>query len=320
MELTLILYASLALFFVLLIIKHSSTKNYNLPPSPAPALPIFGHLHLLKLPLHRTLHLFSQTHGPIFSLRFGFRCVVVVSSPDLVEECFNRNDIVFSNRPGVLADKYIGYNHTTMAGVPYGHQWRGLRRLAAQEVLSSARLNAFSRIREDEMRRTLQTLIRRNGDAKLDLRPKLFELIFNIIMRLLTGKRYSGEEKDKGKLGEQFQEMVSEVLEHALASNPEDFLPFLEWIDCRGLKKKLDCLGKRLDEFYQGLLEEHRQEKRNNTIIGHLLSLQESDPEFYTDQTIKGFITVRHVCFSPFLFTFPNCALLHNRGKLMIIN
>ncbi|KAL0332293.1 UNVERIFIED_CONTAM: cytochrome [Sesamum calycinum] len=107
---------------------------------------------------------------------------------------------------------------------------------------------------------------------------------------MLVGKRYYGEEKENEHLGERFREMVSEVFEHAQSSNPEDFLPFLLWIDYRGFKKKMVSLGKKLDDFYQGLLEEHRREKRN-TIIGHLLSLQESDPEFYTDQIIKGFMT-----------------------------
>ncbi|KAK4393422.1 cytochrome [Sesamum angolense] len=259
-------------------------------PEPSPPLPLLGHLHLLKQPLHRTFSRFSQTHGPIFSLKLGVRRVVVVSSPNLVEECFTINDVIFSNRPRVLVDKYIGYDHTTAAGAPYGHQWRGLRRLGAQEVLSVTRLNSFSRVRQDEMRRMMRNLIGGNESGKLELRPKVFELIFNIIMRMLVGKRYYGEEKENKNLGEQFREMVSEVFEHAQSSNPEDFLPFLLWIDYRGFKKKMVSLGKRLDDFYQGLLEEHRREKRN-TIIGHLLSLQESDPEFYTDQIIKGFMT-----------------------------
>ncbi|PIN17127.1 Cytochrome P450 CYP2 subfamily [Handroanthus impetiginosus] len=280
-------YASLSLLSIFLILKNLAKNHCNLPPSPAPALPILGHLHLLKPPVHRTLRRFSQTHGPIFSLKFGSRKVVVVSSPKLVKECFTTNDIVFSNRPYSLANEYIGYNHTTMAGAPYGHHWRNLRRLGTQEVLSVVRLNEFSHVREEEMRQTLLTLITSGNEyTKVELRPKLFELIFNVIMRMLAGNKYSRNEQ----LGGKFREMVTEVLQHAQSSNPEDFLPFLRWIDYKGLKKKLADLGKKLDEFYQNMLEEHRREK-TNTVIGHLLSLQELDPEFYTDQIIKGFIT-----------------------------
>ncbi|KAL8473009.1 hypothetical protein ACS0TY_030012 [Phlomoides rotata] len=290
MEIFLLYISGAVCFFILLIAKHFTRNHTRLPPTPRPALPILGHLHLLKPPLHRTLHRLSQTHGPIFTLKLGVRRLVVVSSPNLVEECFTVNDTVFSNRPWVMVDKYIGYNHTTMAGAPYGQQWRNLRRLGAQEVLSASRLNSLSEIRQDEIRRTLQTLTQSEEFEKLQLRPKLFELIFNLIMRIVAGKRYSTEKKGDEQLGERIREMVSEVFEHAQSSNPEDFLPFLKWVDYRGLKKNLTNLGNKLDDFYQSLLEEHRKEKRN-TIIGHLLSLQQSDPEFYTDQTIKGFIT-----------------------------
>ncbi|KAL0377855.1 UNVERIFIED_CONTAM: cytochrome [Sesamum radiatum] len=143
MEFITLIYTFLALFFIFLILKYLSGENYRLPPTPAPALPIIGHLHLLTPPLSRTLQRFSQTHGPIFSLKLGFRRVVVVSSPELVEECFTTNDITLSNRPRILADKYVGYNHSTTVGANYGDLWRGLRRLGAQEVLSSARVNAF---------------------------------------------------------------------------------------------------------------------------------------------------------------------------------
>ncbi|KAL0332292.1 UNVERIFIED_CONTAM: cytochrome [Sesamum calycinum] len=265
MELITLIYTFLALFFIFLLLKYLSGENYRLPPTPAPALPIIGHLHLLAPPLHRTLQRFSQTHGPIFSLKLGSRRVVVVSSPELVEECFTTNDIILSNRPQILADKYVGYNHSTTVGANYGDLWRGLRRLGAQEVLSSARVNAFSWIRQDEMRRTLQSM-----DACGE-----------------TILRYRRREHEQS--GEQWREMISEVLESAEATNPEDFLPFLLWIDYRGLKKKLAGLAEKMDGFYQGLMDEHRQEKRN-TIVGHLLSLQESDPEFYTDQIIKGFM------------------------------
>ncbi|KAG6394660.1 hypothetical protein SASPL_145249 [Salvia splendens] len=291
------LYTCLALFLVILTFKHFTTKNHRrLPPTPSPALPFIGHLHLLTPPLHRTFHCFSLTHGPIFSLKLGVRRVVVVSSPDLVDECFTQNDVVFSNRPRVLVDKYIGYNHTTIAGAPYGPHWRGLRRLGAAEALSPARLNALSEARQDETRRALSRLAAAataggHGFSAVELRPRIFDVIFSIIMRTLAGEKYSSSGAGNGEFGGEIQEMVSEVFESAQSSNPEDFVPILKWIDYRGLKRKLSDLGKRLDDFYEELLAEERRERRCDTVIGHLLAMQESDSQFYTDQTIKGFIT-----------------------------
>lgn len=259
MDTTLVLlYTCLPLLAIFLITKHLT--NHHLPPSPALQLPIIGHLHLLHQPLHRTLHCFSQSHGPIFSLKLGVRNVIVISSPALVHQSFTQNDVIFSNRPRVLAQKYIGYDYTTMAGAPYGPEWRALRRLAATEVLSPLRLNSFSHIRQDETRRLLvKLMMERNAAEGLELRPRLFELVFGILMRMLTGKRYDG-----GNENGEFAEMVREVFECSQTSNPEDFVPVLEWIDYRGLKKKLSDLGERLDEFYQSLLKEHREDKRSS--------------------------------------------------------
>ncbi|KAH7851540.1 hypothetical protein Vadar_023434 [Vaccinium darrowii] len=112
-------------------------RHRKLPPSP-PSLPIIGHLHLLKPPLHRTLHRLSQSLGPIFSLRFGSRLVVIVSSPSAVEECFTKNDIVLANRPMFLSGKYFAYNYTSIVATPYGDHWRNQRRLMSLEIFSAS--------------------------------------------------------------------------------------------------------------------------------------------------------------------------------------
>ncbi|KZT76681.1 isoflavone 2'-hydroxylase-like, partial [Dorcoceras hygrometricum] len=108
-------------------------------------------------------------------------------------------------------------------------------------------------------------------------------------VRMIAGKRYFTQEKE----GEQarFLETIKQVFEIAQASNPQDFLPFLQWIDYGGFQKKMIAFSKKLDRLFQNLVDEHRVEKRD-TMIGHLLSLQESQPEVYTDETIKGIILV----------------------------
>ena len=64
-------------------------------------------------------------------------------------------------------------------------------------------------------------------------------------------------------------------------------------MDYGGLEKKLKSLSKRTDEFLQALIDEKRhKEEEGNTMIDHMLSLQKSQPEYYTDQIIKGLILV----------------------------
>lgn len=155
------LYTCLSLITIFLFafkfILSTASPYKNLPPSP-PSLPIVGHLHLLKPPVHRTLHLLSLKYGPVFTLWFGSRRVVIVSSPAAVEKCFTKNDIVLADRPRLLVGKHVGYNFTNLISASYGHHWRNLRRMGSAEIFSSTRLNMFSGIRKDEIIRMLRKL------------------------------------------------------------------------------------------------------------------------------------------------------------------
>ena len=293
-----LLYSSLSLLLLLVAFKlflQRKPRHKHLPPSP-PSLPILGHLHLVKRPLHRYFHNLSQTYGQVFSLRFGSRLVVVVSSPSAVEECFTKNDVIFANRPRSLAGKYFGYNHTTVVSAPYGDHWRNLRRISALEILSTNRLNMFTSIRRDEVKHLLRKLSRNSSQdfAKVELKSLFSELTFNIIMRMVAGKRYYGYgEAVKGEEeARQFREIMKESVAIIGESGPGQFLPMLRWIDYGGLEKRMMGLSKRMDEFMQGLIDEKRG-KEGNTMIDHLLSLQRSQPEYYTDQIIKGLIRVK---------------------------
>lgn len=100
-------------------------------------------------------------------------------------------------------------------------------------------------------------------------------------------------------------------------------MPILRWIDYQGYVKNAVRLGERTDEFLQGLVDEGRRRKKSaqgsamNTMIDHLLSRQESEPDYYTDQIIKGLILVsnEHVSFSLVdLLVFPFIVLMLYSG------
>ncbi|XP_062076982.1 cytochrome P450 81Q32-like [Humulus lupulus] len=297
MDQQLLLYTSLSFIIILILACYklffqTKKRHYkNLPPSP-PSHPIIGHLHLLKPPLHRALHILSSKYGDVFTLWLGSRRAVIVSSPSVVEECFTTNDIVFANRPPFLMGKHVGYNYTTILSSSYGDHWRNLRRIGAIEIFSSARLNLFLDIRKDEIKRLLFK-ISRSRSSRVELKSKLQELSFNIVLRMVAGKRYYGDDVTDEEEAEKFREIMKEVLANSGAGNPANFLPILNWIP-NGYEKKVKRLAKKTDSFFQGLIEEQRSNKdgKRNTIIDHLLSLQESQPEYYTDQIIKGFVLI----------------------------
>ncbi|XP_017218714.1 cytochrome P450 81Q32 isoform X1 [Daucus carota subsp. sativus] len=286
-------YVSLS-FLLIFFVSKLFKKSKHLPPSPFPKLPIIGHLHLIKEPLHRTLDSLSKTIGPVFSLRFGSFLVVVVSSPAAVEECFTKNDVVLADRPRLTLGETIGYNWSTMAGASYGDHWRNLRRLSALEIFSTSRLDSFLSIRRDEVNQLLHRLSQntRHEFGKVVLKPHLTDLSFNVIMRMIAGKRYYGEIVDDDEEAKHVRDIIEEVLSMAGASYPGDFLPILEWIDYKNFQKRALFLFKKMDKLLRGIIEEHRNGDSRNSMVDHLLSLQQSQPNYYSDNIIKGLITV----------------------------
>ena len=293
------LYAALLVFvlFLLKVFVQGRRWRRNLPPSP-PALPIIGHLHLLRGGhLHRMFRNLSEKFGPIFFLQLGSQPTVIVSSPSAVEECFTKNDTVLANRPLFLLGKYLGYNFTALAWAGYGDHWRNLRRISTLEIFSSSRFELLVRIQRDEVNHLLQRICRdsRDGFGKVELKSKFSELTFNIITRMVAGKRFYGDDVDDD-VSVNFRNLINEIFQCAEATNPADLLPVLRWIDFQGFEKKLIEVSAKSDVFMQSLIDEHRGDRscleRRNTIIDRLLSLQKSQPEFYTDEIIKGLIMV----------------------------
>ncbi|KAL0863228.1 hypothetical protein Bca101_042346 [Brassica carinata] len=295
------MFSLLSFTLVLLLIVAAAyllRAKQNSPPSPV-GFPVVGHLHLLKDPVHRCLRDLSQNLGPVFSLRLGSCRAVVVTSASAAEEFLSHeNDVVFANRPTSTLGKYVAYNNTALSQAPYGDHWRNLRRICTVEIFSAARLKASFEIRRDEMRSLLRTIHAAtskggNNSVRMELRPLLSGFTLNVLMRMVAGKRYYGEDNVEAK---QVRELISEAFELGGYTYAGDFLPILKLFDFNGYVKKVKNLGSKLEKFLQELVDEHRRNRGKtefkNTMITHLLTLQESQPEYYTDEIIKGLVLV----------------------------
>ncbi|KAL1200843.1 Cytochrome P450 81D11 [Cardamine amara subsp. amara] len=292
------LYLILSFFFLFLSLKFllgPRRRKLNLPPSPTRPFPVIGHLHLLKLPLHRRFLSLSKSldDAKVFSLRLGTRLVFVVSSHSVAEECFTKNDVVLANRPELIVGKHVGYNSTTMVNAAYGDSWRNLRRIGTIEIFSSLRLNGFLSIRKDEIRRLMICLAKNSQQefAKLEIRPLFMSLTMNNIIRMVAGKRFYGDGTEDNNEAKHVRQLIADVMVSGGAGNATDYFPILRWIT--NYEKQVKELAGRVDEFLQSLVNEKRvKQEKGNTMIDHLLSLQETQPDYYTDVIIKGIILV----------------------------
>lgn len=261
-------------------------KHRNSPPGPA-VLPVVGHLHLLKPVAHRSLRALSKEHGAIMQLFFGRLPVVVISSPSAAEECFTKNDAVFSNRPDSAASRILGYDNTTVGFAPHGDHWKNLRRITTVHLFSSAIFQQTSASRSAEIhfliRKMLQSSERQQW-RKVNLKNLFFELVYNIAMVTIAGKR-----------GPVMDDMFgpSKILDFC------DYFPLLRWIDLLGTQRKFKSLNMRRDKFLQSLIDEARTKLESSTSIEGkksyleaLLSMQKAEPELYNDEILKGLILV----------------------------
>lgn len=297
-------YTALSLF-CLLVFKHFFHHARKLPPSPF-SFPIIGHLHLIKKPLHRSLGSLSSKYGPILYLRLGCRSIVTMSSPSTIEECFTKNDIVFANRPRSMSGDLLTYNYSSFLFASYGDLWRSHRRLAVAELFSSKNLRKSCTILEEETCCLVRQLFRASvsGNQKVDLKFWFSVFSFNNMMKMITGEQCIREKDAFSEVGMKQLEELKGKFYVSVSLNMCDFFPILRRVGYKWLEKSLIMLHEKRDVYWQGLVDEFRQKRTTcpntntvtdgmkTTLIETLLSLQESEPDLYSDDVIKGFIQV----------------------------
>ncbi|MFS8019367.1 putative cytochrome P450 [Helianthus anomalus] len=121
-------------------------------------------------------------------------------------------------------------------------------------------------------------------DHTVNLRSEFSGFKFNVMTRMMGGKRFYGD-LDGG-------EVISE-------SKILEMLPNFRWLFAGKFEKRYAVVQKRRDDFMQvwidefragGLCggEEKKKKKKKKTLLEILLSLQDADPEYYTDEIIKS--------------------------------
>ncbi|KAJ4834506.1 hypothetical protein Tsubulata_838807 [Turnera subulata] len=278
-------------------------------PEPAGAWPIIGHLHLLggkDQLLYRTLGALADKYGPAFSIRLGRRRAFVVSSWEMAKDCFTVNDKALASRPTTVAAKHMGYNYAVFGFAPYSSFWREMRKIATLELLSNRRLEMLKHVRISEVDLGIKELYKlrannRSGPVLVELNRWLEDMMLNVVVRMVAGKRYFGStascDEDEAR---QCQKAINQFFHLIGIFVVSDALPFLGWLDLMGHERAMKNTAKQLDAILEGWLEEHRQRRSSagNILEGEqdfidvMLSLQEegqlSHFQYDADTSIKS--------------------------------
>ncbi|GMY30995.1 premnaspirodiene oxygenase-like isoform X1 [Fagus crenata] len=226
----------LLVFMFLKLVKTYKTNNLKpkLPPGPW-KLPIIGNmLHLIGSLPHHCLRDLAKMYGPLMHLQLG-----------------NENhDIIFSNRPHLLAPDIMTYGSTGIAFAPYGDYGRHLRKICKVELLNSKCVQSFRSIREEEVS-NLICFISSNAGLPINLSEKIFSSTFGITARAAFGKKCKDQEA--------FITLVKENLEVAGGFSVSDVFPSLKFLHVvNGMRPKLEELHKKMDKVLENIVNEHK--------------------------------------------------------------
>ncbi|KAL6660574.1 hypothetical protein ACP70R_001609 [Stipagrostis hirtigluma subsp. patula] len=291
-------------------------RQERLPPGPRLALPFLGHFPFLKLPLHTSLAALAARHGPVLRLRLGRQDVVVVSSAEVAKECFSGDlDAALANRPHPPSLRDVSFNYSWLSRANYGAHWRTMRRVATVHLLSAHRVNLMS---DEVIAREVRAMVRRlaraaaatgGGAARVELKRRLFDLNHSILVEAFAQTRstYSGDaDEDMSKEAQEIKDIMQEILP-LVSANIWNYARLPRWLAVHGVRRKPTDAASRLNAFIYKMIDTERQKQmqqleRNKgeacadssslkkSMIGVMLSLQEAEPDVYTDTVIAALV------------------------------
>ncbi|OIW20437.1 hypothetical protein TanjilG_11136 [Lupinus angustifolius] len=290
--------AMLSFFLFLLIVvsivlkSKAKPSNSKLPPGP-PKLPIIGNIHQLGAMPHHGLAKLSQQYGPLMHIKLGELSTTVVSSPEIAKEIMRTHDIIFANRPHLLAADIISYGSKGMTFSPYGSYWRQMRKICTLELLTAKRVESFRMVRKEEASNLVKEICSSEGSCVN------ISKIINLFTCGLTSRIAFGV---KSKDEEAFVDTMKDVSKVIGGFSISDLYPSVEVLQfLTGFRSKVEKIHQEMDRILGNIVREHRDktseskgtnEKEGEDLVDVLLKLQKQENLEHplTDNVIKATI------------------------------
>lgn len=285
--------ALVVLYNIWRIKKHSNNKlKGKQPPQPSYALPFIGHLHLLgnQTPLARIFASFADKYGPIFQIYLGSYPALVISNQESIKECFTTNDKILASRPKSSHGIHLGYNYAGFGFAPYGTYFTKLRKLTMLELLSSRRIESLRHLYESEIDILVNDLwlyVKDNNKVPkaVVISEWLEKLTFNIITKMISGKRYFEYLQDVDDVeAHGIVKLIKEFMHISGEFVPSDLIPIIGWFGFEGqVLKSMKRVGRDLDKVVGRWVDEHVEKiddgvNEKHDFIDVMLSVIEDDP------------------------------------------
>ncbi|XP_078096806.1 cytochrome P450 2K1-like [Mustelus asterias] len=276
-----------ALTIILLVYFNTGSKSHgtlNFPLGPAP-LPVIGNLHMLDLKKpSESLMKLSEKYGTVFSIKLGFRNVVVLTGYETVNDALVKHAEEFGGRAHIP----IFEANTKGHGVVFGHgeSWKQMRRFTLTTLRD---FGMGKKTIEDKIIEETEFLIKMFDSYKgqpFNPTIKLNAAVANIICSILFGDRFDYEDERFVGIVKRFNENIR------LAGSPMvklyNAFPFLGFLP--GSHKKMFSNTEENIAYLKTLFINHHQNLDENDLRSFidafmLRQQQESDnPNSYFNE------------------------------------
>ncbi|XP_067317336.1 cytochrome P450 2G1-like [Anolis sagrei] len=188
--------------------KRKLSNNVRLPPGPTP-LPLIGNfLQIKSSEILKSLLKLSERYGPVFTVYFGTKPIVVLCGHDAVKEALVDKADEFSGRATnpTLERSFEGH------GVVFseGERWKQLRRfsLGVLRDFGMGKKSIEERIQEEAQ--FLLEEFRKTKEKPFDPTYFLSQAVSNIICSIVFGDRFDYEDKEFRSLMEMINTLFRE--------------------------------------------------------------------------------------------------------------
>ncbi|KAJ6896518.1 hypothetical protein NC651_022655 [Populus alba x Populus x berolinensis] len=165
----------------------------------------------------------------------------------------------------------MGYNQTTFAFAPYGRYWRDIRKLVMVELLSNHRLELLKHVWYSETSLLMKDFYEKSssngGQVVVEMKQRLADMAMNIIVRMISGKRYFSADAKGNQEAKRCQEALRNFFYLVGLNLTSDAVPLFSWLDLvKGYIGKMKRTARELDCVLGSWVDEHRRIRLNRSI------------------------------------------------------
>ncbi|XP_057429991.1 isoleucine N-monooxygenase 2-like [Lotus japonicus] len=280
------LWSSLfVMIFLFMIIKALTSPfiekptKHNLPPGPKP-WPIVGNLPemLANKPAPQWIHkMMEEMNTEIACIRLGNVHVIPVTSPAIAREFLRKHDATFASRPKTMATEAISSGYLTTAVTPFGEQWKKMKKILANELLSPLKHQWLQDKRNEEAANLVFYVFNKSNyndhdhdHGLVNVRIASQHYCANVFRKMVFNTRYFGMGREDGGPGFEETEHVDAafvLLKYIYAFSVSDYVPWLNGLGLDGHKSKVKKAMRIMEKYHDFIIEERIKKWNEGTKI-----------------------------------------------------